>query len=115
MPMSLRDLGLAIGFDRSRALSEHARIGTEAHRAAFGRNRTLLIHESDHRILGLRVDFGRIRPRHPANAARELDHGELHAEADPEKWHPPLTRVANGRDLSLGAAGSKSGRHQDAI
>ncbi len=50
-----------------------------------------------------------------ADVARELDGGELHAQADAEVGNPVLARMADRRDLALDAALAEAAGHQDRI
>ena len=47
--------------------------------------------------------------------ARKLDHGALHAKAEPEEWDLVLARILNRADLSLNAAIAKAARYKNAL
>src|SRR5207247_3826414 len=51
----------------------------------------------------------------PADRARVLDHGALHAEADPEVRHAVLPRPPDRADLALHAPIAEAARHQQAV
>ena len=64
-------------------------------------------------VLG--IEFGAVRALETGHVARELDHRELHAEADAEVRHLVLARVADRLDLAFHAALAEAARHQDRI
>src|SRR5581483_10270736 len=68
-----------------------------------------------HRVRRVRVELGAVRAGEPAGVARELDRGELHAEADAEVGNALLPGVADGGDLALGAALAEAARNEDRI
>src|SRR5262245_64969890 len=94
------------------AALEHGRIGAEPHGAAEIAVDAALLqlvalhpfgHQPDHR-LGRGAELGRVGLLDAAEIARRLDHGHLHAEANPEIGHLPLARELRGEDLAFGAA-----------
>ena len=57
------------------------------------------------------VEFAPARPA----TLRELHHGELHAEADPEERDALGARVADGSDLALGSAIAEAARYEHGV
>ena len=102
----------SVGF--AAGVLQQGRAAAEAHRrahvggAAFG-------HEDDHRVGGLLVELGAVRPLHPQHVAGELDHGDLHSEADPEIRNLVLAGVLCGDRLAFDAADAEPARHQHAV
>ena len=82
MAMTLLDLSLAVSSQRMRALTQFARIGTEAHRAALVLDTLLGLHEVDDRMLRLLIEFGAMCVRHATDVAGKLDDRTLHAQAE---------------------------------
>src|ERR1051326_6606633 len=71
--------------------------------------------ERDHRVRRVGVELGAVRAGEAADVARELDRGELHAEADAQIRHAVLARVADRRHLALGAALAEAAGHEDRV
>src|SRR3954470_12769592 len=71
--------------------------------------------ERDHWMRRVVVELGAVRAGEAADVARELDSGELHAEADAEIRHAVLARVADRGDLALGAALAEAAGDQDRV
>src|SRR5271165_751775 len=61
------------------------------------------------------AEFGRAGPGQMRQMPRCLDHRHLHAEADPEIRHLPLTGKARRLDLAFGAALSKTAGNENAV
>ena len=57
----------------------------------------------------------RVRALEAADVARELDHRQLHAEADAEERDAVLARVADRGDLALDAAVAEAAGHEDRV
>ena len=96
--VTLRNVEFAVGGSDFRAFLQRTGIGAQTHRAAFGRNALLLLHQVDHRMRRLlhlaRIGIGEIQ-----HVARELDHGTLHAQADAQERDVVLAGEAHGLDL----------------
>ena len=73
----------AVGLVRQRARDERALIAAEAHGGALVDDLLLLLHHVDHRMGGLRVEFGAVGALQLEHIAGELDHSDLEAEAEP--------------------------------
>jgi hypothetical protein len=56
-----------------------------------------------------------LAPSRPHLVARDLDRGDLHAEADAEVGHLRLARVLDCRDLALDAALAEAARDEDRV
>src|SRR5262249_28865199 len=125
MAMALGDRLLAVDAVRERAAPHRARLGAESHRPAEVGARVAALdapvavlplgHQRDPRVRGAGVELGGVRALGPALVARELDGGDLHAEADAEIWPLALARVLHRRDLALDAALAEASRHQHGI
>src|SRR5436189_3246086 len=99
---------------RKRAGIDRAFLRAQTHRSAEVRSLVApldppgavepLGNQRDDRMRGLRIKLGAVRAGEPADVARELDRGELHAEADAEVRNPVFARVADRPHLALGAA-----------
>ena len=63
----------------------------------------------------LGVELARVRALQAAHVARELDHGDLHAEADAEVRDPVLAGDPGREDLALDAAAAEPAGHEDAV
>ena len=113
--VALVDHGVAVDLRGQRALDDLARIGAEAHRAAFIVHILLLGHEVDdgklQRIGKLRAG----RPGHPGHVARELAHGRLQPQAYAEEGHLALARMACRVYLALESALAKTAGHEYAV
>src|SRR5713101_5307273 len=110
--VALGNLGRAVNLRHPAAALEHGRIGAEPHGAAeiaveAARLRRVTLqpfrHQPDHG-LARRAELGRIRLLDAAEVARGFDDGHLHAEANPEIRHLPLTGKLCGLDLAFGTA-----------
>eukprot|EP00162_Nutomonas_longa_P015459 comp22322_c0_seq1/m.53546 comp22322_c0_seq1/g.53546 ORF comp22322_c0_seq1/g.53546 comp22322_c0_seq1/m.53546 type:complete len:501 (+) comp22322_c0_seq1:3747-5249(+) len=75
----------------------------------------LLGHHQHHWIRGCGIDFGRVGAFELEHIARILNHGHLHAVADPEERNAGLAQNADRLDLALGAAGAPALRHNHAV
>ena len=115
----------AVDLARQRAGEDPRFLRAEAHRAAeLGAVVALqrlagavapLGDERDDRVLRIALELRRIRAGQAEHAARVLDHGNLHAEADAEVGHAVLAGVAHRRDLALDAALAEAARHEDRV
>src|SRR5262245_10540660 len=115
MAMALLDRPFPVGPGGIAPLGEHHGIETEAHGPALVRDVSLLGQEIDHVVGRPRSELRGVRPREAAHVTGVLDHRALHAEADAEVRHVPLSRVADGLDLPLDAAITEAAGHPDAI
>src|SRR5439155_7477885 len=71
--------------------------------------------EIDHGVRGGGDELAGVGAGESADAARDLDHGALEAETDPQEGHLLLARVSGGIHLALDAANTESARDQDAV
>src|SRR6185312_5736678 len=112
--MALRDRLLAVDAEGERVALHRAGLRAQAHGAAEVRAGVAPLHapvvvlpfgdERDHGVRRVRIELRGIRALEAALVARDLDRGDLHAEADAEVGNPVLTRVLHGRDLALDPA-----------
>ena len=126
MPVTLGNLGHAVGLGRLGAGLYHAGIGTQAHGAALVARRIPALdllgaevepfpHEVDDRMGRGQVEFLGVGPGEPEDVAGVFDDGALHAQANAEKGHAVFPGVADGRDLALDAAGAEAAGDQDPV
>src|SRR5213593_4023183 len=113
--VALLDDALAVQARGQAALAEDDRIETEPHRATLVGDRALLGQEVDHQVRRGRIELCGARAGEAADVPRVLDHGALHAQADPEVRHAPLARVTHRLDLSQDPAVAEAAGHQDAV
>src|SRR5918992_164046 len=106
---------LAVALSRPRPIGELDGLRAEAHRAAEVLDLLLLGEQVDDGIRRLRIHLGRVRTGEADDVPRELRHGDMHAEADPEIWNALLARDSGGEDLALPAARSEPARHEHAV
>src|SRR6516162_4360008 len=121
--MAFGDLSRLIDLRNPRAALQHRRVRAQPHGAAHIAGQPALLqlislhpfgHEADDRLR--RSDkFRGVGGFNAAKIPRRLDHGHLHAEANSEIRHATLARELRGANLSLGAALTKSARHQNAV
>jgi hypothetical protein len=90
-------------------------VGAQAHRAAEVGDLLLLGQQVDDGPLRLDVELRRVGAVHPGDVARELGHGDLHAEADPEVGHALLAGDLRGEDLALDPAAAEAAGDEDAV
>ena len=93
----------AIGGAGPAPRGQGAVVRAQAHRTALGHDAFLGLHEVNHWVLGLGRELGRMGVREPEHVARELDDGDLHAEAEAVIGHLPLAGEPGGNDLALDA------------
>src|SRR5262245_40734374 len=113
--MTLLDLVLAVGARRQAPRLESAAERSEPHGAALFGDGALLVEQIDHLLRRRRLERTRVGFLPPRDVARELDGGDLHAEAQPEVRDPTLAREARRRDLALDAALAEAARHHHAV
>src|SRR2546425_2678215 len=104
-----------VEFEGERLLLENAGTSTESHRAAFGLDPFLCLHEMDNRMGTLFIELARIGPIEAADIAGKLHHSHLHAETDAEKGDAIFARVPHGLDFSLASPIAETARYQDAV
>src|SRR5919199_1486673 len=105
----------SIGFRRTRARLQDAGVDAEAHRAAFVRNVELVGHEIDHRMFRRRIELRRIGILGAKLAARQIDTGALHPQAQAEVRDPVLAGITRGDNLALYTAVAETTRDHDSI
>ena len=116
-------VAVALGDDRlvavhlagARVVGELDGLRAEAHRAAEVLDLLLLGQQVDHRVRRLGIHLGRVGAVEAADVARELRHGDVHAEADAEVRDRVLARDAAGEDLALPAARAEAAGHEHAV
>ena len=96
------------------ALRQHARICAEAHRAALLGDGLLFGHDINDGMLGKLIEFRRMRILPAQHVPRELDHGDLHTEADAEIGDLMRAGVLCGDDHALNAAVAEAAGHENA-
>ena len=105
----------AVDLPRLRRVGDLDRLRAEPHRAAEVLDLLLLRQQVDHRMRRLGIHLGRVRAVEPADVARELGDGDVHAEADAEVRDPALPRDLAGEDLPLPAARAEAARDEHAV
>ena len=95
-------------------IGDMARIGTEAHGAALVSDVLLLRQQIDH-ILRVLLEFRGCGLRESSDITCKLNHGTLHAKADPEEGNILLTDMANGGEFSLDTTGAKTRGYQESV
>src|SRR6266540_5446060 len=125
MPVALGDRRTAVDAVRERAGHDLARLRAEAHRAAEIGARAApldravavlpLRDERDDRMRRVEIELGAVRAGEPRLVACELDHGELHAEADAQIRHAVLPRVLDCLDLAFDAALAEAAGHEHRV
>src|SRR5687768_1081695 len=115
MAVALADLGNSIHFSSVRTALQPARICAEAHGAAHVGHVLLLLHQIDDRISTLRRELAGVRIRKLQHIARELDDGDLHAEADSEKRQSRLACGTDGFHHPVYAANAEATRHEQRV
>ena len=113
--VALVDHGLVVGRAGTGRVVELHRVGAEAHRPAHLVDLLLLRQQVDHRERRLGVELGGVGAVHADDVAREVDHGELHPEADTEERDLALARDPRRVDLALDAANAEAAGDQDAV
>src|SRR5919199_4574599 len=101
MTMAFEYKVASIGFRRTRARLQDTRVDAEAHRTAFVRNVELVGHEVDHRVFRRRIELRRIGILGAKLAARQVDTGALHPQAQAEVRDPVLASITRGDNLAL--------------
>ena len=82
MAMPFGNILLAIDLVEQAVLFQGARVSAQTHRPAHVLDVLLLVHDMDHRILGLGIHLGGIGCFPAQNIAGELDYAHLHPQAD---------------------------------
>ena len=116
---------VAVDLGRQRARIDGAGLGAQAHGAAQVRVGVALLDlavvvlplgdQGDDRLVGFRIELGRVRVRQAGHIAGVLDQRDLHAQADAEVRDLVFAGVARGHDLAFHAALAKAPRHQDGV
>ncbi len=113
--MPLGGAVFAVGLLDLRSGHEMTDRGAEAHRAAHLHHVLLLVHHRDDRVRRLAVELDAVRLGQPQNIAREINHGDLHAETKAEVRNLLRARVTRREDFSLHAADTKAARDENAV
>src|SRR5262249_32796671 len=103
VPVSLRNLGRAVGCPGLAPFHQLARVQPQPHRAAQLRDVVLLVQEAHDGMPAAAVDLRRAGVLQPQYVPRELDHRALQPQANAEEWHAPLAGIADRLDLPLDA------------
>src|SRR5690606_34086778 len=109
------DAAGAVDLGRQAAFPHLAGIGPQAHGAPHLLDAQQVAQLVDDRVPGLAVELGGARSLDAADVARVFDDHALHAEADAEHRDTVFAGVADRADLALGAPGSETDRHQQAV
>src|SRR5205823_1890909 len=99
----------------ARSRLQVAGLRSQSHRRAKLRHVLLFREQVDHGVRGGRIELAGVGAGESADAARDLDHGALEAEADPEERYLLLARESGGIHLALDTADTESARDQDAV
>jgi hypothetical protein len=91
------------------------RVGAEAHRPAEVGDLLLLGQQVDDRERRLGVELGRVGAVHAGDVARELGHGDLHAQADAQVRDLPARGRRARRRSCPRCRGRRSRRDEDAV
>src|SRR6185436_16543503 len=71
--------------------------------------------QRDDRMRRVGIELGAVRAVEAGDVPRELDDGELHAEAYAEIRNPVFARVADRLDLAFDAALAESARNENGV
>src|SRR5688572_19545859 len=93
MAVPFADFGAPVDGVCSRTRFDGAGVGAESHRSAFFDHAALVGHQIDDGIFRVLVELGAACILDAADVARELDHRQLHPEADAEVGHLVLARI----------------------
>src|SRR6476661_5006561 len=108
---------MAVPLSDGRALIEVKRPGprddvsdprAEPHGAADGGHVTLFLKQADHGMRRGFVKLGTVRALEVTDVAREFNHGDLHAQTDPEIRDLLLAREPGRGDFAFDAAVTES-------
>ena len=113
--VALGDLLRAVAARHGAARRDLAGIAAQAQRAALVDLLALAGHEIDDLVRRALVKLAGIGLFQPRRVARELDHRDLHAQADAEVRHMMLAGVLRRQDHALHAAVTETARHDDAV
>ena len=108
-------LRIAICPRGARAGGEMAEVGAESHCAALGADALLVFHDVDHGPGGLHVKLGGVGAGKADDVSRELNHHDLHTQAEAKIWDALLTGVSGGTDHALNATAAKAAGDDDAM
>src|SRR3712207_2326025 len=116
VPVALAYLGAApVDFAREARFREVALPGAEAHRAAHLLDADQISEFEDDGVRGLSVELRGVGAVEPADRARVLDDGGLHAEADSEVGRARLARVVDGANHPRYAALAEAAGDEDGV
>ena len=74
-----------------------------------------LVDQRDHRVRRLGLELGAVGVGKAGLVARDLDRGDLHAQADAEVGQLVLAGELGGEDLALDAALAEAAGHEDGV
>ena len=115
MSVTLENNGLAVAFGKFCVFHHVAGIRAETQRASLIHGVALIGQKVDNFMFAIGVEFARIRVGKPADVSRELDHRDLHTEADPEIGDIMLPRIFRRDDFSFDPAVSESARDENTV
>src|SRR5690606_16468524 len=117
--------GRSVAGVRAGAGPDGAAVGGRAHGAARAGCGAVLLdlacavhpfgNEGHHRVRRRGIEFSAVGAAQAGDVARELDDGQLHAQADAQVGHAVFTRIADGGDLAFGAALAEAAGHQNGV
>src|SRR5262245_13338868 len=113
--VALANLKHAVGPVRGRARFEPARPRTQAHRAPHFVHAKQFAELIDDPMWRLRIKFGAVGLWQPADVARVLNGGALHAEANAKERHLAIAGVVDSVHHPGNAALSEAPGHEDAV
>ena len=104
MTVSFADLGLSVDLVGQRTRLDLASPGPQPHGAAQFFDAAQFAQLVDHAMRSGRIEFAGIGVRQPADIARKLNAGRLHAKANAEVRNLVLARVTDGLEHAFDAA-----------
>src|ERR1041385_4559538 len=110
--MPLENFVVAVNFFRDCSLRDLRWPGTEAHAGALRLYVALFFKQADDGIGRVRVELGAVRFFEATNISRELDRGDLHAEAEAQVGDFVFAGEFRRADFSLDAAFAEAAGNQ---
>src|SRR5438445_3525324 len=115
VPVPLAYLGAPVGLVGKAVLLDQAGPLAEPHVATHPRNTVELFELVDHGMGRPRAELRGVGVLETADVARELDHGALQAEADPEEGDFLLASVADSFEHAGNPSDAEPAWHEDAV